>query len=206
MSDPHPKSRSVAINGRNVALALIIVLVVALIPGRIALHKRNTYLQQANADNVQTVLVKQQVQLGQLVQAHLSKYQKELKQDEQAVPAAYSLPQLVQLMTAMATAAGVTWTSASPSTEAAAASSEGVPGTLAYPMTITVDGTAAAVSQFVRQLQQQAQLFTITNLVVSYPDGGRDVLAASAQINLVSYVANAYSPVGGTTTTTTTTP
>jgi hypothetical protein len=69
-------------------------------------------------------------------------------------------------------------------------------GVPSYPIQVTVSGTAAQIANYIRLVQAQPQMFTITNASVSYtaPTGhsnlpaGNNLSQSTAQIDLLSYV------------------
>jgi len=182
-----------ALRQKNVLIGVAILVVIALLPGRLVLHKRAQFLAKANQYNAQSLQLQAENNLARLVQQNPAYYRTEAQQLSQAVPSAFSLPQTLINLTNLANTAGVEWLTNSVSTTGGASP---VPGTQVYTLTIGLQGSPAALGRYVQEIQQLPERMSVTAYSITYPNhnastnGGNNTRFATASITANTYVTS----------------
>ncbi len=156
------------ITAKKVTVALVVLLLVWLLPGRMVMNRRSTYLHDAAKKDAQTAVVKQNVADARQVVARPAYYNQQLKAINQAIPATYSLPGIIRVFSQLATQSGVVWVTGSP-----AASVDGgitpPAGLTAQQITVEVAGSQTALDHYLTNLSTMPLMAVVDS--VSFTSG-----------------------------------
>jgi Tfp pilus assembly protein PilO len=167
---------------------------------------QGTSLKKANASATSAEqkesTLKAQVAALQLQRAQLPVLQAQMAQLSQAVPAVAGIDKVIDNVTAVALASGVTLSSLSPPALGATAAGAAASGVIPMSMTVTVSGTYFQIVDFINKLNSMPRLAVVDGFNLATPDktSGKISTTISARVFLAPPAAAA--PAKTTTTTT----
>lgn len=170
----------------TIAVALLVVVVLA-VGGHILLAKRHTMLTEAASANAAAASASAQYRQGLRIKDHAGAYRAKLAAASAALPARRDQSGIIDEISAAAAKAGVTWSSASPSSAAASTSGAGAskaagPAASAYVLSMQAKGSAIALRSFLSSLERLSRATSLTSVSLSESKG-----VESANISLTAY-------------------
>jgi len=149
---------------RNIIIMIVLIAILVLVPGRMVWHLRDQYLSQAKADNVKTQVLRTKISEARQVELHSAQFTKQLHSVQTQLPADLRLPTLINELQAICQQNGVQLTQVTPPQGGRVIVAGSGSALNPESITISVQGPPAALEQLDSALQNQPQLFSITQI------------------------------------------
>lgn len=176
------------------ALPLIVALAgfYVAVPLHLALGTLSHDQAVAQSDALVTASAKQEIVHAEQVLQHKSQWASSLARMNAAIPTARGFSALVDQLTSLAAATGVSWTSGSlgaPTVNAASTGPTAQPQTAAQPaaisLSMSVSGTSSAVSAFLTGMQSLPRLIVVDTVGMSGAHSGTEKATITATAYLM---------------------
>lgn len=174
---------------RFLPLALAVAVFYVMVPLRWSMGTLSHDQAVAHADAQNTTKDNQSIADAEQVLHHKAQWTATLHHLSAAIPATRKFSTLVDQLTSLAVATGVSWTSGSigapKTTSGARTPSPTAPQAVVVPISMLVTGSAGAIAVFLRGMQALPRLVVVQTAALSSPTSGTEAAAVTATAYLV---------------------